>query len=179
MKKYLLFLALPLLLSCSIQGFTNDYKHLEPLQKEKIIPLTSFSDAREGHIYEINASQLREEIAKKPKALVYVFTNGCTSKYCKPLRIYELYAAQHGYDLFLVMNGYRELDATLEQPVCSPLYAIDCKHYDTKFRSNYTRYFENELAGKPMKEKEKVYLGNLFFFNDGKLEKILIELPQS
>lgn len=174
-------LFLPILLfalqSCSIEGLTNDYKKLNEQQKEKIVALNNFPDAKEGFIYKINGAQLRAELAKHPKALVYTFTNGCTSEHCKPLMVYEAYAKRNGYDLFLVMNGYRELHSTLEQPVSSPLYAIDNDYYNSTYRNRYVTYFTNDMTGKPIREKEGEFLGDLFFFENGKLEKVLRDLP--
>jgi hypothetical protein len=177
MKKLILLPVLFLFAACSIQGLTNDFSKLSAEQKSRITPLSDFAQAQEGNIYEVNGAQLRAELEKHPKAMVYVFTNGCTSKYCKPLRIYEIYAKDHGYDLFLVMNGYRDLGATLEQPVNSPLFAIDNGYYNSKYRARYTTYFTNDMTGKPIKEKEGDFLGNLYFFNKGKLDKILNDLP--
>lgn len=163
--------------SCSIQGFTNDYRGLPAEQKERIVPMNNFAEAQEGKIYKVNGAQLRTEIVNHPKALVYVFTNGCTSEYCKPLMVYEHFAKRNNYKLYLVMNGYRALDKTLEQPVSSPLYSIDNDYYHKSWRSLYVNYFTNDLTGKPFKEKEKEYLGDMYFFENGKLEKVVRELP--
>ena len=37
----------------------------------------------------INHDQLLNMVKKHEKALVYVFKNGCTSDFCKPIYIYE------------------------------------------------------------------------------------------
>jgi len=177
MKKAILLLASLSLLSCHIQGLTNDYTKLTPEEKKLIVELTDFETTKHDYIYKINGGQLKQELQKYPKSMVYIFKNGCTSNLCKPLMIYENYAKEHGYKLFLVMNGYANLNETLEQPYSSTLFAINNDYYQKKYRATYTRYFENELSNKPINEKNKEYLGNLYFFEKDALVKIEKELP--
>ena len=180
MKKIFLLLIILVCQSCAITGLTNDYSKLTPTQKTTIIPLDNFENLSQKNIYKITATQLKEELAKHPKSLVYVFSNGCTSELCKPMNIYENYAKRNGYQLFLVMNGYGNLEETLDQrdSFSSNLFSINNEYYPSRFRGVYTQYFENELTNKPMKEKAKEYEGSLFFFENGNLEKVLYELPE-
>jgi len=165
--------------SCKVQiiGITNDYKKLSDKQKSIIKPIDNFEKLDSGTIYTINASQLKNEIKKYPKSLVYVFTNGCSAEFCKPLNFYEDFAKRNGYKLFLVMNGFGDINATLDQNVSSPLFAINGDFYNTNYRSSYTRYFENELRDRNRDYKSKEYLGGLFFFENGELIKNSKELP--
>lgn len=180
MRKTTLLLAFLALQSCiSIEGVTSDYGKLNEKQKALITDLDHFGNASEEKIYKINGAELKTELEKYPQALVYLFKNGCTSDHCKPLVVYDLYAKKHGLKLFLVMNGYASLNASLDAPHPWPLYAIDNVHYDSNYRNKYSRYFENEMLGKPKKAKEGAYEGNLYFFRNGKLEKITNELPNS
>ncbi|MEP7197102.1 MAG: hypothetical protein ABI851_11340 [Saprospiraceae bacterium] len=165
--------------SCKIQGLTNDYSKLNDDQKKKITQLTSFEKLDNEQIYKINGSQLNEELKKYPKSIVYIFKNGCTSKLCKPLFVYENYAKENGYKLFLVMNGYAHLNETLEQHVSTTLFSIDNEYYKSNYRSTYMRYFENELSSKPIDTKVKEFLGNIYFFKSNQLEKIIKELPKT
>jgi len=179
MKKLLLFLiSLLTLQACTIQGLTSDYSKLDDSHTAMITDLKDFNDSEPAKIYKINGTELNTELQKYPKALVYVFTNGCTSDFCKPLIVYDKYAKKHDMKLFLVMSGYSNLDETLNMPHPEPLYSIDNEYYGTRFRNTYTHYFENELIGKARKTKRGEYKGGLFFFNNGKLEKTLIELPK-
>lgn len=162
--------------SCSVTGITNDYKKLDTEQKSQIVPLQNFNNLNQNNIYTLNASQLKVEILKHEKVLVYIFTNGCSSKMCKPLFVYENYAEANGYKLFLVMNGFANLEKTLNQPRKTPLLAIDGDYYNTVFRGSYEKQFMNEISGKPRFPKGE-FIGDKFFFNNGKLEKILWELP--
>lgn len=182
MKKsfFIYFLSLFLLTSCiSIQGLTNDYGKLSEQQKELISPLESFENLENGKIYSLTAKQLKSELNQHEKALVYVFTNNCVSKYCLPMNVYKGFAETNGYQLFLVMNGYANLNLTLDQMVEIPYFSIDNEAYGVSMRAKYTNYFENELMDLPKETKHKEYLGDLFFFENGELKEVKRELPKS
>lgn len=173
------FGVLPMLLtliSCSVNGFTDDYDKLSPEQKSRIVPLKTFEAAGLDTVYRIDGAALQQEIKKQDKALVYLFTNGCVSKSCLPLLVYENYAAQHGYKLYLVMDGFKKLDQTTNQPLTTPLFAVDAAHYQSRVRSTYTRRFENELLGRDLDHKAD-YAGNLFVFEQGVLVHTWKDLP--
>jgi hypothetical protein len=179
MKKIIMFLFITLIVaSCKIQGLTNDYSKLKDNDKMKIIELSSFDNLNNEFIYRINGLQLNNELKKHPKSIVYIFKNGCTSKLCYPLFAYENYAKKNGYKLFLVMDGYGNLNETLEQPISGILFSINNEFYNSKYRATYSRYFENEITNKPREEKEKNYLGNIYFFKYNQIEKIVNELPK-
>lgn len=169
-----------LLLSCSaISGLTNDYSKLKEDAKAKIVTLESFENLDTTKIYKVSGKQLRSEIAKHEKSLVYVFKNGCTSDLCRPMQVYENYAKQNGYQLFLVMDGYGHLEDTFGQRnnFTSQLFSINTDVYDSRYRFTYTRMFENELLKKDINYKSKEYLGDLFFFEGDRLDKITMDLP--
>lgn len=177
MKKLLL---LPLFMfgqSCAIYGLTDDYGKLSNGQKAHILP-ADFENPLPDNVYKVSGKQLRQEINKYPKALVYEFTNGCSSENCKPMAVYERFAKENGYKLFLVMNGYANIDATMAQRHSfeSPLYAIDGTVYPSVYRSKYTLLFKKDLVNDPAYEPG--YWG-LLFFENGKLVKEVDVLPQS
>lgn len=181
MKKIFTTFALSLLLlSCKISGLTNDYSKLKEEDKSRIVTLENFGDYNTERIYKISGKQLRTELEKHEKSLVYVFKNGCTSDLCKPMHVYENFAKQNGYQLFLVMDGYGDLDDALGQRnnFTSQLFSINTDLYDSKYRFAYTRMFENELLKKDKNYKSKEYLGNLFFFEGSRLDKIAMDLPK-
>ncbi len=169
-----------LLISCKISGLTNDYSKLKEDDKAKIVTLESFENLDTTKIYKISGKQLRSEVAKHEKSMVYLFKNGCTSDLCKPMHVYENYAKKHGYKLFLVMEGYGKLDETLDQRnnFTSQLFSINTDLYDSRYRAVYTRMFENELLKKDINFKSKEYLGSLFFFEGSRLDKIVNDLPK-
>lgn len=154
MKKVLIYLTVAgLVSSCIVQGLTNDYKKLTESQKKSVLDLETFYDVRQGFIYKVNGQQLKAELKNHNRSIVYIFSNGCSSEFCKPLVFYENYARDNNYKLFMVMNGYTNLDATIKQAISNPLFVIDNFYYDEKISYKYTRYFENELTGNPLKEK--------------------------
>jgi hypothetical protein len=179
MKNILLFLAfIAVVSSCTVLGWTNDFDKLTETQKEKIAEFDNYKDITKDSIYKLNGQQLREELKNHNRSIVYLFSNGCTSELCKPLSVYEDFAGKNGYQLFLVMNGYTSLNETLKQPISGVLFVIDNDYYNEKHNYKYTRYFENDLTNKPLKEKAKQYDGNLYFFRGDSLVQILRELPE-
>ena len=177
MKKIFILFILIIAQSCQMRGLTNDFGKLSANDKAKIVKLKTFENLNLNSVYKINGLQLKEEMLKYNNAIVYEFTNGCTSEFCRPLSVYENFAEKHHYKLFLVMNGFGAIEETIEQRHNQPLFAIDGDYYHKWFRATYTRYFLNELLGKPLKTKEGEYLGSIYFFTKGKLDKILMDLP--
>lgn len=172
------------LISCSINGslvngLTSDYNKLSPEEKSKVVNLVNFDNIDNRNIYKINGVQLKNELQKYPKSLVYIFTNGCTSKFCLPMSNYENFAKENNYKLFLVMNAYNRMNDTTKQRsevFTAPLFAIDNDFYNSNIRNNYTRFFENDLREIGRNEKPK-WDGGLFFFENGKLVSVNNELP--
>jgi hypothetical protein len=178
MKKILFALFGTLLLnSCTIYGLTNDYSKLTDDEKSLIHTKTDFLNLKSKNIYVINGTELKTELKKNEKSLVYIFTNGCTSKSCMPMSTYESFAKENNYKLYLVMSGYGHLYSTTQQRFDSPLFTIDYGYYDTKYRSTAWDRLENDLRNKPKKFKTKSFEGSLFFFERDKLVKVLNELP--
>ena len=94
--------------------------------------------------------------------------------------VYENYAKQNSYQLFLVMEGYVNLDDTVGQinNFISQLFSINTDLYDWRYRVVYARRFENELLKKDINYKTKKYLESLFFFEGNRLDTIAIDLPK-
>lgn len=180
MKKKLIALALTgIVASCSIRNLTNDYDLLNESQRNKIVALNNFNDAKPDLIHKINGKQLHDELKNHNKSIVYVFKNGCTSTYCKPMSNYVNYAKEHQYTLFLVMDGYINLDETTDQYPASTLYAIDNDFYHEHKKATYRRFFLNDLCNLPTKAKSEKYMGNLYFFTSDKLDTVMRELPKN
>ena len=172
------FGTLIILNSCVVQGLTNDYGKLNDSEKALIHDFEGFSEVESRAIYEINGKALREELKNHPRSIVYKLANVCSSEYCKPFQLYENFAKEHGYHLFMVMSGYADLYKTMEQPFSSPLYAIDTDYYETKISYKYNRYFENDFMGLETKAKQGEYLGSLYFFEGDSLVEVRRELPE-
>ena len=177
-RKIVLITFIGLFSSCIVQGWTNDFNKLSEAQQKIIVDLVDFQNLDKGFIYKINGQQLREELKNHSKSLVYIFSNGCSSDLCKPLSVYEEFARSNGYNLYLVMNGYANLDATLKQAVSNVLFVMDNDYYNEKLNYRYSRYFENDLKNRPINEKNREYYGSLYFFQGDSLVQILKELPK-
>src|SRR5690606_40478443 len=91
---FLLFTGSAILSCIQVYGLTNDYGKLSDEQKSLISPLKSFDNLEYGKIYTINPVQLKDELKNHKKAIVYVFTNGCTSDYCLPMNVYISYRSE-------------------------------------------------------------------------------------
>ncbi|MCD1115616.1 hypothetical protein [Chryseobacterium turcicum] len=168
------------LASCTVYGVTNDYKKLSDEEKSSVVSLKNFDDTNTKNVYKINGSQLKEELKKYPKSLVYIFSNGCTSQYCLPMSNYERFAKENNYKLFLVMEGYAHLYKTTGQRsevFKEQLYSIDNDFYNSWYSVRYHRLFENELR-RIEKKAKPTWEGSLYFFNYDTLEKVTKDLPQ-
>lgn len=182
MKKFfILFSLLFLLNSCglvNIGGLSDDFDKLTNEQKAMIKSFEPNAPRDKNKIYVVSALELREELKKYPKALVYTFANGCSSEFCKPLYVYENWAKQNNYKLFLVMSSYFNLDYTLAENYESQLYVMDSNYFGKQLSRRYKTYFDNELRGLAHNAKED-WNGGLFFFENGEFVKNLRELPKN
>lgn len=124
-------------------------------------------------IFIINHQHLRILLEKYNKALVYVFVNGCSSKYCQPLYFYEKWCKENGYKLFLVMVKIDGFEKTIEQNPAEQLYVIDERFYK---KNKLFVEFTNGLKQLPLKQKHK-YTGSLFFFEKGNYIETNKQLP--
>lgn len=182
MKQFFILISLLVLLnSCGMvvmNGITDDYNKLSVEQKAMVTSYKENQPTDKSKIYIITASELKTELKKYPKSLVYTFANECSSELCKPLYVYENWAQQNNHKLFLVMVSYANIEETLMQNYNSQLYVIDSNYYGSGFFGKYVSYFENELKGLPKNTKQDYY-GNLFFFENGEFVKNLEELPKN
>ncbi|MDL2228197.1 hypothetical protein LJC25_03655 [Bacteroidales bacterium OttesenSCG-928-K03] len=178
-KSGLFLLSFLIMQSCiTITGVTDDYNKTTENQKKIIHYFEEDVDLVDGNIYRINAMQLKNEMAKYPKSLVYVFTNGCTASNCFPMRTYIDYAEKHDYKLFIVMNGFGNVKETLVQYAPIPYYVINSEYYGTNKREKYEVKFLSELINKELTRKEKQELGTLFIFEGEKFIRAERILPE-
>ena len=177
---FLLMFAFPSCAIIEINGLGNDYKNLTESQKALVRPLESFDEAQTGLVYKLTMPNLKEELERQPKAIVRVFNPACRGNACKPLSISQQYAQENGYVLYQVMISYSGLGDAVAQSTEFPLFVIDNDYYGTSLQPLYERYFTNELVGLPRKTKErdvpKELDGEFYFFEDGRLTKIMNDL---
>lgn len=178
---FLSLVCLFLLDSCGVivmNGLSDDYNKLTDEQKAMVVSFKPDQPTDKNKIYVITASELKQEVKKYPKALVYTFANSCSSEFCKPLYVYENWAKENDYKLFLVMVSYANIEETLLQNISSQLYVIDSNYYGNGPFGKYVGYFENELKSLDIKTKEDCN-GGLFFFKNGEFVNNLNELPKN
>ena len=104
---------------------------------------------REKKILCVNGAELRAALASKPKALVYLFTDGCTSSGCLPLSSIGAYAHKIGAEPY-----YVAIDLTpglLKRT--EPILSIDYTHYGTKWHDSFYEAFAKDLTGHTTDEK--------------------------
>ena len=84
-----------------VYGIRSGYAYLSREERARIVfsrnKLRDLDEAldrvhREKKILCVNGAELRVALASKPKALVYIFTEGCTSSSCLPLSTIGAYA---------------------------------------------------------------------------------------
>lgn len=179
--KYTIILLLTgvLFTSCvQVRGIGDDYKYLTPEEKSLVVPFTAGMQLQNDKVYKTNAAELLKEVAKYPKAFVYVFTPLCSSDSCLPLNLYESYADNNDYKVFFVLSSYNDMGVALKEPISEPLFVIDSDYYGKKLFGKYVDHFENELRGVDKKQKVTEF-HNLFFYENGKFTKAYTFLPST
>ena len=104
---------------------------------------------REKKILCVNGAELRTALASKPKALVYLFTDGCTSRGCLPLSSIGAYAHKIGAEPYYVAI---DLTPGLLRRT-EPILSIDYTHYGTKWHDSFYEAFVKDLTGHMIDEK--------------------------
>ena len=135
-----------------VYGLTSGYQYLDREERARIVfsrnklrDLDGILDRvhREGKILCVNGTELRAALASKPKALVYIFTDGCTSSACLPLSTIGAYAHKIGAEPY-----YVAIDLTpglLKRT--EPILSIDYTHYGTKWHDSFYEAFVKDLTG--------------------------------
>ena len=125
-----------------VYGLTSGYQYLDREERARIVfsrnKLRDIDETldrihREGKILCVNGTELRAALASKPKALVYIFTDGCTSSACLPLSTIGAYAHKIGATPY-----YVAIDLTpglLKRT--EPILSIDYTHYGTKWHDSF------------------------------------------
>ena len=104
---------------------------------------------REKKILCVNGAELRAALASKPKALVYLFTEGCTSSSCLPLSTIGAYAHKIGAEPYYVAIDL--MPGLLRRT--EPILSIDYTHYGTKWHDSFYEAFVKDLTGRSTDEE--------------------------
>lgn len=153
-----------------VYGIRSGYAYLSREERARIVfsrnKLHDLDEAldrvhREKKILCVNGAELRVALASKPKALVYIFTEGCTSSSCLPLSTIGAYAHKIGAEPYYVAI---DLTPGLLRRT-EPILSIDYTHYGTKWHDSFYKAFVKDLTGHTTDEK---YF-NLVLFEKGRI----------
>ena len=153
-----------------VYGIRSGYAYLSREERARIVfsrnKLHDLDEAldrvhREKKILCVNGAELRVALASKPKALVYIFTEGCTSSSCLPLSTIGAYAHKIGAEPYYVaIDLMPELLRRTE-----PILSIDYTHYGTKWHDSFYEAFVKDLTGRSTDEEHF----NLVLFERGRI----------
>ena len=119
---------------------------------------------REGKILCVNGTEPRAAFPSNPTALVYIFTDGFTSRACLPLSTIGAYAHKIGATPY-----YVAIDLTpglLKRS--EPILSIDYTNYGTKWHDSFYKAFVKDLTGHSTDEEHF----NLVLFEKGRVASI-------
>ncbi|MFM6994545.1 MAG: hypothetical protein ACKOWO_05480 [Sediminibacterium sp.] len=165
-------LGILLLYSCAIHIVNGtEYDLLKPENQARIKELKSFETLHRDSIYELTATQLKADLRKQPKSIIYIFKSSCQSNYCVPLRYITEYAQKQGMKPYLILVNYYQLERSLDQNPTVPLFAINAAHYQESKSRKYLKRFEHEIGYTAFCEKHQAE-GNLLFFEGDSLVEV-------
>lgn len=153
-----------------VYGIRSGYAYLSREERARIVfsrnKLRDLDEAldrvhREKKILCVNGAELRVALASKPKALVYIFTEGCTSSSCLPPSTIGAYAHKIGAaPYYVAIDLVPELLRRTE-----PILSIDYTHYGTKWHDSFYEAFVKDLTGRSTDEEHF----NLVLFERGRI----------
>ena len=156
-----------------VYGLTSGYQYLDREERARIVfsrnKLRDLDETlnrvhREGKILCVNGAELRAALSSKPKALVYLFREGCTSSTCLPLSAIEAYAHKIGAaPYYVAIDLAPDLLKRTE-----PILSIDYTHYGTKWHDSFYKAFVKDLTGRSTDEEHF----NLVLFEKGRVASI-------
>lgn len=167
-KKTLLFaLGIIFTYSCAIHIVNGtEYDLLQPEHQARIKKLKSFETVHRDTIYELTAKQLKADLRKQPKSIVYIFKSSCQSYNCVPLGNITEYAREQGMKPYLILVNYYQLERSLDQNPTVPLFAINAAHYQESKSRKYIHKFQDELGYTAFCEKYQTEGRILLFEGD-------------
>lgn len=148
----------------------NEFNSLSANDQNRVEKLEAFNNVEHGKVYEITGKQLKTELKRHDKSLVYTFSNGCSSDNCLPLSTIEKYAAINGYSLFLVTNSYFRLNLTFQQEFSSPIFAVNSEFYGQEKSRIYMKSFKQDIGY--FEHSSGKYVGSYIFYQQDSLVNI-------
>lgn len=166
------------LYSCAIHIVNGtEYDLLQPEHQARIKKLQSFETAHRDTIYELTATQLKADLRKQPKSIVYIFKSSCQSYNCVPLGNITEYAREQGMKPYLILVNYYQVERSLQQNPTEPLFAINAAHYQESKSRKYIHKFQDELGYTTFCEKNEVD-GNILLFEGDSLVAVKKSLTE-
>lgn len=160
-------LGILLLYSCAIHIVNGtEYDLLQPENQARIKKLQSFETVHRDTIYELTATQLKADLRKQSKSIVYIFKSSCQSYNCVPLGNITEYARELGMKPYLILVNYYQLERSLDQNPRVPLFAINAAHYQESKSRKYIHKFQDELGYTAFCEKYQAEGSILLFEGD-------------
>lgn len=160
--------------SCSIQGnvrgLYSDYAKTKTSNPELLVkfPGSSICEIRNSDtpkVYVINASALKECLKSRDKAIVYIWSSRCPSKFCYSLNLVQQRCDAKGVELFIVAEYYDDELMSFKYRIDHPILGIDTEYYKTNFTSKYMSRFLMDLASVSKFE------GRFFYFENGIMKR--------
>jgi len=153
----------------------NRFKQLDNQSKQSIKVYSDTINLKNNLIYEITGDQLKRELKKQNKSLVYIFANNCSSDNCLPLKTVEEYAEKNNLTLFLIMSSFYKMETSLSQNIESTLFAIKATHYGNINNNKYIQSFKEDIGYYDYVEKKnQKWLGNYIFYKKDSIIDIKI-----
>jgi hypothetical protein len=166
-KIVLLTFGLLLCTACAIHIVNGtEYDLLQPENQARIKKLKSFETAHRDTIYELTAIQLKADLRKQPKSIVYIFKSSCQSYNCVPLGNITEYARKQGMKPYLILVNYYQVERSLQQNPTEPLFAINAAYYQESKSRKYLKKFKDEIGYTKFCEKYQAEGSILLFEGD-------------
>ena len=156
MKKILiLLLFIYLFSSCHIngalQGMYSYYKRTNKVAPNLINilpPNSNICDIKSNggpKVYAITGKQLFSCISNLPKAIIYIWSPKCKSKFCYSLDYVQNIANLHNTDLYIVSEYYDSYFFNVSYNIKNPILGINTESYKTNLTRKYMRKFYSAL----------------------------------
>lgn len=159
-----------ILIKGNLKGLTSNY---DKTKKEcRNLINDSFnqtkSHPRNGSVNVVNGNQLSVIIKRSNKALVYIWSPTCKSKFCPSLQFIKTQCEANFITLYIVLEFYdcSFYNQILANNLC--VYGVDTKYYQTEFTQKYINKFLVDITG-----VDNIQMGDerLYFFENGQYKR--------
>ena len=152
----------------SLQGITSYYDSTIEINPNLITRLNdsiSICDIEPSDSIKVvltNGKEIKKCIAQYDKAIVYIWSPYCSSKYCYSPTLLQYECDKNNIELFIVAEYFDSKKMTVNYSLNKPIFGIDIKYYKSNLTSKYLSKFIFDLT---LEEKEVTK--DLIYFNNG------------